>query len=110
MRGRAFIALAASALFTGSAAAQTTVLAHATLIDGTGAPPQRNVSIFIERGRIESIVQGPAVIATQGATFIDLSGKFIVPRSSTATVMSAPRRAMRNCANTRSTASPPRPA
>jgi imidazolonepropionase-like amidohydrolase len=80
MRGRrAFIALAVSVLFTGSAAAQTTVLTHATLIDGTGAPPQRNVSIFIERGRIESIVQGPAVIATQGATFIDLSGKYVVP-------------------------------
>ena len=62
-----------------SAAAQVTVLSHATLIDGTGAPPQRNVSIIMERGRIGNIVQEPAVIATQGATFIDLSGKFVVP-------------------------------
>jgi imidazolonepropionase-like amidohydrolase len=80
MRVSSFITLAALAVFTGSAAAQVTVLTHATLIDGTGAPPQRNVSIIMERDRIESIVQEPAVIATfQGATFIDLSGKFVVP-------------------------------
>jgi imidazolonepropionase-like amidohydrolase len=78
MRATLLIAVAA-ALFAGSANAQVTLLSNATLIDGTGAPPQGNVTIIMDRGRISDIVRQPAVIATQGATTINLAGKFVVP-------------------------------
>jgi imidazolonepropionase-like amidohydrolase len=78
MRAALLIAFAA-ALFTGSTNAQVTLLTNATLIDGTGAPPQGNVTVIVERGRISDIVRQPAVIATQGATTINLAGKFVVP-------------------------------
>ena len=63
-----FAGLIAAAIFSGSAAAQQTViLTNATLIDGSGSPPQPNVTIVIERGRIAEIAptpQGPSVTAT----------------------------------------------
>src|SRR5712691_9867794 len=81
MRSTPLIILAAAVLFAGSASAQVTVLSNVTLIDGTGAPPQSNVAIIIEGGRIANIVRPPADNATkgQGARVIDLAGKFIVP-------------------------------
>jgi imidazolonepropionase-like amidohydrolase len=70
-------------LFGASAAAQTTILTNATLIDGSGSPPQPNVTIEIERGRIVDITptpQGQYVMEVpRGATFVDLRGKFVVP-------------------------------
>ena len=50
--------LAAALLFTGNATAQVTVLSHATVIDGTGADPQRDVTIVMENGRIREM--GPS--------------------------------------------------
>jgi imidazolonepropionase-like amidohydrolase len=79
MRATPLIVLAIAVLFVGSADAQVTLLTNATLIDGTGAPPRSNITIILERGRIANIVQQPAVIATQDATTIDLTGKFVVP-------------------------------
>jgi imidazolonepropionase-like amidohydrolase len=78
MRATLLITVAA-ALFTGSAAAQVTLLSNATLIDGTGVLPQSNVTIIMERNRIADIVRHPAIIATPGATTVDLTGKFVVP-------------------------------
>jgi hypothetical protein len=46
------IILAAALLFTASATAQVTVLTHATVIDGTGAGPHKEVTIIMEKGRI----------------------------------------------------------
>src|SRR5262245_35057621 len=77
LRAASLIALAATILFAGSAAAQVTVLQGATLIDGSGAAPQSNVTIVIENGRLRDI--GPGVAAPAGATVIDLAGKFVVP-------------------------------
>jgi len=71
----ACVAFAVAAL--GSAAAQVTVLKGATLIDGSGAAPQSNVTIVMENGRIRDL--GPGVTAPAGATIIDLTGKFVVP-------------------------------
>jgi len=71
------IALTATILFVGSAAAQVTVLKGATLIDGSGAAPQSNVTIVIENGRIRDL--GAGVTAPAGATMIELAGKFVVP-------------------------------
>ena len=41
-----------------SAAAQVTILNHATVIDGTGSSPQNDVTIVMENGRIRDI--GPS--------------------------------------------------
>jgi imidazolonepropionase-like amidohydrolase len=56
-----------------------TALTHATVIDGSGAPAQNDITILIENGRIRDI--GPSAAATPpaGATVIDLSGKFVTP-------------------------------
>jgi imidazolonepropionase-like amidohydrolase len=77
MRSTFMLALAAAALFAGGADAQVTALTHATVIDGTGAAAQRDVTIVIENGRIRDM--GDALTAPAGASVIDLSGKFVVP-------------------------------
>ena len=77
MRAKAAVVFAAVALFGATAHAQTTALTHATLIDGTGAAPQRDVTIVMENGRIREI--GPGLAAPPGAAVIDLTGKFVVP-------------------------------
>jgi imidazolonepropionase-like amidohydrolase len=71
------VVFAAATLFSGSAAAQTTVLTHATLIDGAGGAPQRDVTIVMENGHIREI--GPAVTVPSNAPVVDLTGKFVVP-------------------------------
>jgi imidazolonepropionase-like amidohydrolase len=79
MRASALLILAASVLFSTGAAAQVTVLTHATIIDGTGALAQRDVTIVIENGRIRDIGPSAAVAAPANAAVVDLSGKFVVP-------------------------------
>src|SRR5262245_58636254 len=77
LRAAPLIGLAATVLLVGSASAQVTVLRGATLIDGSGAAPQSNVTIVIENGRLRDI--GTGVTAPAGATVIELAGKFVVP-------------------------------
>src|SRR5262249_9270874 len=71
------VLFAAATLLSGRAFAQTTVLPHATLIDGTGGPAQRDVTIVMDNGRIRAI--GPAVAVPSNAPVVDLTGKFVVP-------------------------------
>ena len=77
VRAVALVALAATILFVGSAAAQVTVLRGATVIDGSGAAPQSDVTVVIENGRLRDI--GRDVARPAGATVIDATGKFVVP-------------------------------
>jgi imidazolonepropionase-like amidohydrolase len=77
VRANVLVAFAAAALWSGSAGAQTTVLTHATLIDGSGGPPQRDVTIVMEEGRIREI--GSGLAAPPSASVVDLTGKFVVP-------------------------------
>jgi imidazolonepropionase-like amidohydrolase len=77
VRANILVAFAAAALWSGSAGAQTTVLTHATLIDGSGGPPQRDVTIVMEEGRIREI--GSGLAAPPSASVVDLTGKFVVP-------------------------------
>jgi imidazolonepropionase-like amidohydrolase len=77
VRVNILVAFAAAALWSGSAGAQTTVLTHATLIDGSGGPPQRDVTIVMEDGRIREI--GSGLAAPPSASVVDLTGKFVVP-------------------------------
>jgi imidazolonepropionase-like amidohydrolase len=77
VRANILVAFAAAALWSWSAGAQTTVLTHATLIDGSGGPPQRDVTIVMEEGRIREI--GSGLAAPPSASVVDLTGKFVVP-------------------------------
>jgi cytosine/adenosine deaminase-related metal-dependent hydrolase len=71
------VVLAAAVLVSASAAAQTTALTHATVIDGSGAAPQRDVTIVMEDGHIRAMA--PGLAAPASATVVDLTGKFVVP-------------------------------
>src|SRR5712691_8394723 len=77
MRANGLGVVVAASLLSGAAAAQTTALTHATVIDGTGAVPQRDVTIVMENGRIGDM--GPGIAAPPNAAVIDLTGKFVVP-------------------------------
>ena len=77
MRATFLVIFAAAALVSGSAAAQTTALTHATVIDGTGTAPQRDITIVMENGRIREMAHG--LVAPPNATVVDLTGKFVVP-------------------------------
>src|SRR5258705_1260200 len=77
MRAYGLVLVAAAALWSGIAAAQTTALTHATVIDGSGAAPQPNVTIVMENGHIREM--GPGTVAPPDATVIDLTGKYVVP-------------------------------
>jgi imidazolonepropionase-like amidohydrolase len=59
--------------------AQSTVLNHATLIDGTGAAAIPDAVIVITAGRIAAIGPGAKVKAPAGAQVIDLTGKTVIP-------------------------------
>jgi imidazolonepropionase-like amidohydrolase len=61
------------------AQAQVTALTHATVIDGTGAAPQRDQTILIEQGRLRDIGPSASLAVPAGATVVDLSGKFVTP-------------------------------
>ena len=74
-----FIVLVAALLFAVGAAAQVTVLTRATVIDGTGAPPQTEITIVMENGRIRDMGPSPKLPTPAGATVLDLTGKFVVP-------------------------------
>ncbi len=79
MRAAGFAIVAVTLLSIGEAAAQVTALTNATLIDGSGAAPQGNITIVMENGRIRDLGPGSATPAPAGATVVDLAGKFVVP-------------------------------
>ena len=84
MHATLFAALAAALLCSASAIAQPIILTNATLIDGTGAPPQPGVTIVMDGGRIAEIVQVQGgstdkILAPTDATIVDLAGKFVTP-------------------------------
>jgi len=58
-------------------AGETILLRNATIIDGTGAPPQAKTDILIRNGRIARIDRG--IESPQYAHVIDASGKYVIP-------------------------------
>lgn len=52
---------------------------HATLIDGTGAPPRENVTILVRDGLIDSVVDSAKAVIPDDARVVDATGKFIIP-------------------------------
>ena len=78
-RASTLIILLAALLFTASATAQVIALTHATVVDGTGAGPQKDVTIVMENGRIRDMGPSSKLSVPAGASVVDLKGKFIVP-------------------------------
>jgi imidazolonepropionase-like amidohydrolase len=78
-KGIAFPVLAFAMLAAASAAAQVTVLTRATVIDGTGAPAQKDITIVMENGRIRDMGPSSRVTVPAGAAVSDVAGKFVVP-------------------------------
>jgi imidazolonepropionase-like amidohydrolase len=80
---RFILAGIACGLFATVSAAQTAtparrmVLLHANVIDGTGAAPQRDVSIVLDGGKVVSI--GAASGQASAPDTIDLAGRWVVP-------------------------------
>ena len=75
----AVLSLAAIVSLAVNGFAQITVLTHATVIDGTGAAPQNDVSVVMENGVIRDMGPSSKITAPTGAAVMDLTGKFIVP-------------------------------
>jgi imidazolonepropionase-like amidohydrolase len=57
--------------------AQVVLLRGVRLIDGTGAPPQEQVSLLLRNGRIEKI--GQTMVVPKGAEVRELAGKTVIP-------------------------------
>ena len=78
MRAVGMAIVAVTLLPAPEVAAQVTALTNATLIDGTGAAPQRNVNDRDgERPHPRPLARGSRLPA--GATVVDLAGKYVVP-------------------------------
>ena len=73
-------AVAAVALLAASPAlAETTVLTHVTVIDGTGAAAQADSAVVMTDGKITYVGPMAGLKAPAGAKTEDLSGKFVMP-------------------------------
>src|SRR5437016_5328044 len=78
-RSSAIIILATALFFAVRVSAQVTALTHVTVIDGTGAGPQNDVTIVMENDHIRDMGPTSKISAPAGAIVVDLSGKFILP-------------------------------
>jgi imidazolonepropionase-like amidohydrolase len=73
--------LACAALLLGAwpTLGETTVLAHCTLIDGSGQAPVPDATIVISNGRIQYAGPAARAKAPKDAQTVDLSGKYVMP-------------------------------
>jgi imidazolonepropionase-like amidohydrolase len=55
------------------------LLIGATLIDGTGAPPQRDTAVFIDEERIAAVGPRQTIVTPPNAEVIDCSGMTLLP-------------------------------
>jgi hypothetical protein len=65
------------AISSGLLSAQSLVFTHVTVIDATGAPPHKNISVEIAGGRIKTVHKNIRI--ERGARVIDAKGKFLIP-------------------------------
>lgn len=61
------------------ATAETRVLQHFTLIDGTGREPLPDASMILDNGRIQWVGPSGQLKMPKGAEMVDLTGKFVMP-------------------------------
>jgi imidazolonepropionase-like amidohydrolase len=52
---------------------------HVTVIDATGAPPKKDMTVVVSEGKIGAIGQTASVAVPLGATVVDGTGKFLLP-------------------------------
>jgi hypothetical protein len=64
-------------LLAGSLPAQTIVIKNVTVIDATGAPARKNLSVAIDGARISDLQK--KIKVPRGAVAIDGKGKFLIP-------------------------------
>ncbi|GAA1877454.1 amidohydrolase family protein [Asanoa iriomotensis] len=62
-----------------AAADRMTAITHVTVIDATGAPAQRDMTVLLRGGRILAVEPSRRVGALPGAHVIDGRGKFLIP-------------------------------
>ncbi|MDH3786718.1 MAG: hypothetical protein OEV00_15505, partial [Acidobacteriota bacterium] len=55
------------------------IVSGATLIDGTGAPPQAETSIIVRDGRVDAVIPDSDAEGLAAETVIDATGKFLIP-------------------------------
>ena len=55
------------------------VFTHVTVIDGTGAPAQRDLAVVITGGRISAMGSSALLRAPTNAVTVDATGKFLIP-------------------------------
>jgi imidazolonepropionase-like amidohydrolase len=73
-----FLALLLTPALAAQDAPATLVLINANMIDGTGAPPLRDATVFVENGKIARIATS-AVTPPATAQVIDLEGRYLLP-------------------------------
>lgn len=61
------------------AAGGVRVLVGATLIDGTGAPAQSNMSVEVRDGRIAAVYPTGSRTTPEGASVVDMRGRWLIP-------------------------------
>ena len=59
--------------------APVVVLAHARVIDGTGAPARANQTLIVRDGNIAAVGDASSVSPPAGATIFDLTGRTVMP-------------------------------
>jgi imidazolonepropionase-like amidohydrolase len=79
MQSLKFAVAAAALLAASPALAETTVLTHVTVIDGTGAPAQPDSAIVMTDGKISYVGPMAGLKAPAGAKTQDMTGKFVMP-------------------------------
>jgi hypothetical protein len=82
--------------------AAATALAHVTVIDGTGAAPQRDMTVVIRNGVIAALFRSGSDSIPAGATVLDLTGHYVIPGLIALTYTSPPTRADRIGATSKS--------
>ncbi len=75
VRGSGFVA--SCFLVAGLLSGETVVFEHVTVIDATGAAPQKNVSVAVADGRIQAIAK--KIRPPRDARVIEAKGKFLIP-------------------------------
>jgi imidazolonepropionase-like amidohydrolase len=60
-------------------ASGTVVIDHVTVIDGTGAPPQADMTVVVSGGRIEAVGHAAAANRPPGARLVEGAAKFLIP-------------------------------
>ena len=77
--GRALLAAGLAVALAGNAQAETNILTHFTLIDGTGRGPVADQALVIADGRLRWVGPASKLKAPKGATVENLKGKYVLP-------------------------------